>query len=55
MSKKPSQAAKDALFATNKKASHKKVSRDLTGLHPIRRVKKRAARINALNRLTGGK
>lgn len=54
-SSKMSKAAKDALFADNKKASHKKVSRDLLGFVPYRRLRKRTARINALNRLTGGK
>lgn len=53
--KKPSKAAKDAMFADNKDASHKKVSRDLLGYKPYRRLRKRTARLNALTRLTGGK
>ena len=52
---KPSKAAKDAFFSSNKKASHKKVSQDLTGLKPYHRMRKKTARMNALTRLAGGK
>jgi hypothetical protein len=55
MSQKPSKAARDAMFADNKKAAHKKVSQDLLGIKPYHRVRKRKARMNALTRLAGSK
>jgi hypothetical protein len=55
MSSKQSKASKDAMFRKRSKKTEAKVAKDLTGIHPYRRLRKHTARINALSRLTGGK
>ena len=55
MQNKQSKASKDAMFKQRTKKTEAKVAHDLIGYRPYRRLRKHTARLNALQRLAGGK